>query len=300
LYGKLYQDESQVPSCPMPCLMWNIYTPDMTQTMLHPKFSLKGPDSPSAASQSGVCFGSHKIKGQDSMHHVVSACSTTSPQWKWATYLLKIWTNRGREDMNDESLKDLFGKFRLALCVKIITDENGKIERNLDFHEEAQKAVDEMNGKLPSGKQMCVGLAQKKMEGQMELEHKFEQIKQDGVTRYQGVSLLKEFSLVGIITSAKVPMEHGSRKGFGLTCFSSPEEATKAITEMNGGNVVTKDAIDGSDPRLQTRPMLSSWPRYQTSPYALCLPPIFNTMRPASSQVLGVTSTGHVASTSAH
>ncbi|NWJ06014.1 EPAB protein, partial [Crypturellus undulatus] len=52
--------------------------------------------------------------------------------------------------------------------------------------------------------------------------------------------LRKEFSPYGTITSAKVMTEGGHSKGFGFVCFSSPEEATKAVTEMNGRIVSTK------------------------------------------------------------
>uniref|UniRef100_A0A8C0XCE4 RRM domain-containing protein n=1 Tax=Castor canadensis TaxID=51338 RepID=A0A8C0XCE4_CASCN len=111
-----------------------------------------------------------------------------------------------------------------------------------------------MNGKELNGKQIYVGRAQKKVEQQMELKRKFEQMKQDRITRYQGVNLYvqnlddgidderlrKEFSPFGTITSAKVMMEGGRSKGFGFVCFSFPEEATKAVTEMNGRIVATK------------------------------------------------------------
>uniref|UniRef100_A0A3Q3A385 Polyadenylate-binding protein n=1 Tax=Kryptolebias marmoratus TaxID=37003 RepID=A0A3Q3A385_KRYMA len=162
------------------------------------------------------------------------------------------------DDMDDEKLRELFSKYGNALSIRVMMDENGK-SRGFGFvsferHEDAQKAVDEMNGKEMNGKLVYVGRAQKKVERQTELKRKFEQMKQDRMTRYQGVNLYvknlddgidderlrKEFAPFGTITSAKVMMEGGRSKGFGFVCFSSPEEATKAVTEMNGRIVATK------------------------------------------------------------
>ena len=53
--------------------------------------------------------------------------------------------------------------------------------------------------------------------------------------------LHEEFSVYGNITSAKIMVdEKGNTKGFGFVCFSSPDEATKAVTEMNGRIIVSK------------------------------------------------------------
>merc|ERR1712186_257525 len=104
------------------------------------------------------------------------------------------------------------------------------------------------------GKTVFVGRAQKKAERQAELKKKFEQMKIERLNRYQGVNLYvknlddtidddklrQEFAPFGTITSAKVMCEEGRSKGFGFVCFSSPEEATKAVTEMNGRIIVSK------------------------------------------------------------
>ncbi|XP_041861021.1 embryonic polyadenylate-binding protein-like isoform X2 [Melanotaenia boesemani] len=162
------------------------------------------------------------------------------------------------EDYTDEKLTEVFSAFGRTLSVRVMKDEKGHSRGfgfvNFAHHEDAQKAVDEMNGKEISGKILYVGRAQKRQERQGELKRKSEQIKQDRIQRYQGVNLYvknlddnidderlrKEFSPYGTITSAKVMTDAGQSKGFGFVCFSSPEEATKAVTEMNGRIVATK------------------------------------------------------------
>uniref|UniRef100_A0A8D3CXZ8 Polyadenylate-binding protein n=1 Tax=Scophthalmus maximus TaxID=52904 RepID=A0A8D3CXZ8_SCOMX len=162
------------------------------------------------------------------------------------------------DDMNDERLKELFDKYGKTLSVRVMMDHTGK-SRGFGFvsyekHEDANKAVEDMNGTELNGKTVFVGRAQKKMERQAELKRKFELLKQERISRYQGVNLYiknlddtiddeklrKEFSPFGSITSAKVMLEEGRSKGFGFVCFSSPEEATKAVTEMNGRIVGSK------------------------------------------------------------
>merc|ERR1712117_321974 len=145
-----------------------------------------------------------------------------------------------------------------AEVAEVMADDAGKTKGfgfvSFEDSESAEKAVEELNGQEMFGKTIYVGRAQKKAERQMELKKKFEQMKLEGMTRFQGVNLYvknlddtidderlrKEFAPYGTITSAKVMNEKGRSKGFGFVCFSSPEEATKAVTEMNGRIVVAK------------------------------------------------------------
>ncbi|XP_041089927.1 polyadenylate-binding protein 4 isoform X2 [Polyodon spathula] len=169
-----------------------------------------------------------------------------------------VYVKNFGDDVSDEKLQELFSAYGKTLSVKVMTDSTGK-SRGFGFvsyekHEDASKAVEEMNGKELSGKQVFVGRAQKKVERQAELKRRFEQLKQERISRYQGVNLYiknlddtiddeklrQEFIPFGSITSTKVMQEEGRSKGFGFVCFSSPEEATKAVTEMNGRIVGSK------------------------------------------------------------
>jgi polyadenylate-binding protein len=134
---------------------------------------------------------------------------------------------------------------------------------NFMEHESALAAVEALNGKefktVLDGEEITqelyVGRAQKKAERERELRAKFEAEKMDRISKFQGVNLYvknlddsitddtlrDEFSPMGTITSARVMKEKDGRsRGFGFVCFSTPEEATRAVNEMNGKLVANK------------------------------------------------------------
>jgi polyadenylate-binding protein len=168
--------------------------------------------------------------------------------------------NFGDDIDDDEKLMDMFNAHGTVTSAKIMKDDSGKNKGfgfvSFEEPEQAERAVEEMNGKeMSTGKVLFVGRAQKKAERQAELKRKFEQMKMERLNRYQGVNLYvknlddtidderlrKEFSPFGTITSAKVMTDsNGRSKGFGFVCFSTPEEATKAVTEMNNRIVGSK------------------------------------------------------------
>lgn len=162
------------------------------------------------------------------------------------------------EELNEEDLYKFFEPFGKINSHKIITGDDGK-SKGFGFvafeqAESAESAVNALNGKDMNGKTLYVGRAQKKGERQAELKKKFDLMKMERISRTHGVNLYiknlddcidderlrKEFAPYGTITSAKVMMEDSRSKGFGFVCFNLPEEATRAVTEMNGRILVAK------------------------------------------------------------
>ncbi|XP_033120550.1 polyadenylate-binding protein 4-like isoform X2 [Anneissia japonica] len=163
------------------------------------------------------------------------------------------------EDVSDDQLMDMFSKYGKIVSAKVMRDDGSK-SRGFGFvsfedHEAASQATQQLNNVDVDGRTLYVGRAQKKAERQAELKQKYERLKAERINRFQGVNLYlknlddeiddkrlqKEFEKFGTITSAKVMSdEKGISRGFGFVCFSSPEEATKAVTEMNGRIIATK------------------------------------------------------------
>lgn len=162
------------------------------------------------------------------------------------------------EDFTEEELSELVAKYGGTMSVKLMKSEDGKSKgfgfASFNNHEEANQAVRDINETEIRGKTVYAGRAQKKVERLQELKVQYERRKADRQQKYAGVNLyiknlddtvtdvmLREaFEAHGTITSAKVMSEQGQSKGFGFVCFSSPEEATKAVTEMNGRIVGSK------------------------------------------------------------
>jgi len=162
------------------------------------------------------------------------------------------------EELDDDKLYAMFSQYGAVVSHKVAVDEEGKSKGFgfVAFEDPmaAEKAVEELNDIDLNGKKVYVGRAQKKGERQAELKKKFDQLKAERINRTHGVNLYiknlddtidderlrKEFTPYGNITSAKVMMEEGRSRGFGFVCFSLPDEATRAVTEMNGRILVTK------------------------------------------------------------
>jgi len=135
---------------------------------------------------------------------------------------------------------------------------------NFATHEAAAAAVEAMNDKVYKvtedgdevEKALFVGRAQKKSERQAELRSKYEAEKMERIAKFQGVNLYvknlddavtddmlrDEFGGMGTITSAKIMRDAktNNSRGFGFVCFSTPEDATRAVNEMSGKIVAGK------------------------------------------------------------
>lgn len=154
--------------------------------------------------------------------------------------------------VTSEQFKKYFETVGPVTSAVIETSPEGKSKGfgfvNFASHDDAVKAIETLNGVEYEGQALYVGRAQKKRERVEELSKQYQADKLDKNPNYQGVNvfiknlddsvddekLKEEFSPFGNITSAKVMVnDNNVSKGFGFVCFSSPEEAAKAITEMH-------------------------------------------------------------------
>ncbi|EIW51732.1 polyadenylate binding protein [Trametes versicolor FP-101664 SS1] len=170
-----------------------------------------------------------------------------------------IYVKNVDPEVTQEEFVQLFEPFGRITSAVLQVDDEGKSRGfgfvNFDTHEEAHAAVEALHDSDVKGRKLFVARAQKKAEREEELRRSYEQAKMEKMSKYQGVNLYiknleddidderlrGEFEPFGNITSAKVMRdEKGISKGFGFVCFSSPDEATKAVAEMNNKMIGTK------------------------------------------------------------
>ncbi|KAL8094619.1 polyadenylate-binding protein 2-like [Apium graveolens] len=170
-----------------------------------------------------------------------------------------IYVKNLSESTSEDDLRKTFGEYGPITSVVVMRDADGKSKCfgfvNFENPEDAARAVDALNGKKFDDKEWYVGKAQKKSEREVELKSRFEQTVKEQVDKYQGVNLyvknlddtiddekLKElFSDFGTISSCKVMRDpSGISRGSGFVAFSTPEEASRALAEMNGKMIVSK------------------------------------------------------------
>mmetsp|Transcript_27305 Transcript_27305/g.47108 ORF Transcript_27305/g.47108 Transcript_27305/m.47108 type:complete len:614 (+) Transcript_27305:147-1988(+) len=163
-------------------------------------------------------------------------------------------------DVDEDKLRAMFQEFGDITSSIVMKDETGASRGfgfvNFDNPDSAKKAAEAMNGQNVGGdRPLFVGRAQKKAEREAELRSKFEHMKLERIQKYQGCNtyvkniddsideeqLKAEFSAYGTIVSCAIMKDDkGIPKGFGFVCFSTPEEAQKAVAEMNGKMLASK------------------------------------------------------------
>jgi polyadenylate-binding protein len=162
-------------------------------------------------------------------------------------------------EIDQAGFEDLFKPFGEIVSAALGKDDEGKGKGfafvNYVSHEAAKAAVDELNDKDINGRKLFVGRAQKRAERDEELRRLHEERRLENESKTAGVNLYvknmddewdddrlrQEFDFAGTITSAKVMRDDkGVSRGFGFVCFSSPDEATRAVQEMNGKMIGTK------------------------------------------------------------
>jgi len=168
------------------------------------------------------------------------------------------WTNVYIKDISpeisDSEIRDIFGHYGNITSAVIMRKEDGSSKGfgfvNFEKHEDAVRSVDTLHQK-PLGTEQKIlwcGRAQKRNEREAELKNRFKIIKMERIKQYTGINLYiknlddnikeeqlrREFSVFGNIRSLKIMTdEKKNSKGFGFICFDTPEEASRAISEMN-------------------------------------------------------------------
>lgn len=195
-----------------------------------------------------VVFVGHFMKRTDRMHESEKKFTN-------------LYVKNLEEGMEEEGLREMFAKYGEITSAVVMKDRDTGKSRQFGFvnfadPDSARKAIEEQHDRETGrSKQngepvrLYVQRAQKRNERQMLLKQQHEEAKVQRQQRFQGLNvyvrnlgeevndeeLRKTFGPYGQITSSRIMRDtSGVSRGFGFVCFASQEEASKAITQLQG------------------------------------------------------------------
>jgi polyadenylate-binding protein len=182
-----------------------------------------------------------------------------------------VYVKHFPKNWSDDDLKVEFSVYGEIQSVVIQKDEEDKSRGfgfvNFHKHESAVSAIDKLHlKKTINGEErpLYVQRAMRRNEREIHLK----KLRDERAQRYQGINLYvknlddsiddnklrEEFVQFGKITSAVTMRDDkGNSRGFGFVCFTSPDEASKAVTNMHNQMLAGKPLYVALAERIEIR-----------------------------------------------
>lgn len=184
-----------------------------------------------------------------------------------AKYQLTCICVKNIECDTDQQFREMFKDYGNIVSASLNRDSDGVSRRfgfiNFEEPHAALNAIDKLNGKKVNGNilQVCRAQTRNKRREELRKQHKFQRkVATTNIYQDPGINLYvknldftvtddllhETFQRFGTITSCKVMVDKsGISKGFGFVCFSSADDATKAVLEMNKYMLASKPLYVG-------------------------------------------------------
>jgi len=189
------------------------------------------------------------------------------------------WTNlyvkQFPASWDENKLKEVFSVFGVVANVAVNRDGD-KLKGfgfvNFADHESAVRALADLANKTfedaDGSFELYVSRAQKKTERSREIKSRIDALNNERVSKYHGMNLYvknisdtvtdesfkESFLPFGTISSARIMRDEAKvSKGFGFICYSSAEEANRAVNEMNGKVIGNKPIVVTLHQRREVR-----------------------------------------------